>query len=179
MATMQTTGRPLVADDDVREDAGRPRGTKQVLALAGFVVLSQLAGLIGLPFNDGDAQRWYEGLDRSFTPPDAVFAPVWTTLYVLMGVAAWLVWRTRHPERRAALAVFFVQLAINAAWTPIFFGARALTLGAVWIAVLACAVAATIWRFARVHVAAALLLVPYLAWVGFAAVLNGTIAASN
>jgi benzodiazapine receptor len=172
--------------DQQRRTRSEQAASGGVPALLGFVVLSELAGLVGLAFNDGGAQRWYDTLDRPwFTPPDWLFGPVWTALYAAMGVAVWLVWRRRttspddRAARRTALVWFFVQLVVNAAWTPLFFGARALTVSAVWIVLLAVLVAVTIRRFWSQHVPAALLLVPYFAWVCFAAVLNATIAATN
>ena len=112
-------------------------------------------------------------------PPTIAFPVVWTALFTLMGVALYLVVRRGLDRRavRAAVAVFAVQLALNVAWTPAFFGLRRPDLGLVVIALLWVAVAATIAAFDRVDRRAALLLVPYLAWVSFAAVLNYAIYA--
>jgi tryptophan-rich sensory protein len=160
--------------------ARRGGGTSLVVLLA-LVVGSQLAGLLGLPFTDTDPGSWYDTLDKpSFNPPGAVFAPVWTTLYLVMGVAAWLVWR--HPDsarRRIALQLFAAQLALNALWSPLFFGAERPGWALAEIVVLLVAVATTLVLFLRVDRVAGLLLVPYLAWVAFATVLNASIAAMN
>lgn len=146
----------------------------QVLALVGLVALCQAAGLLGTPFTDSD---WYRELPRpSWAPPGWVFGPVWVTLYTMMGVAAWLVWRRPSSGfRTAALVWFAVQLALNAAWTPVFFGARSLAGGLAVIVALLAAIVMTMVRFARVSRPAAWLLAPYLAWVAFATCLNGAI----
>lgn len=117
---------------------------------------------------------WYPQLARpSWTPPDWVFAPVWTVLYLIMAVAAWLVWqRAGWPASRRPLALFLAQLALNTLWSVLFFGLRQPAWAFVENLVLGVAILATtvaFWRRSRV---AGLLLVPYLAWVAFAAVLN-------
>src|SRR5688572_7974466 len=91
---------------------------------AAFIAGTQLAGLIGVPFTTTGS--WYDGLEKApFNPPSAVFGPVWTLLYVLVGLAGWLLWRSgRSRDRTAALVLWGVQLLLNAAWTPIFFGAE-------------------------------------------------------
>jgi tryptophan-rich sensory protein len=158
--------------------AGRPRSG---LALAAFIAVAQLAGLIGRPFTDTSAGSWYDRLDKPpFNPPGAVFGAVWTTLYVLMGVAAWLVWRQPpSAHRRRALGLFAVQLVLNAAWAPIFFGAHAPGWALGEIVVLLAAVVATVATFRRVEARAAALLLPYLGWVAFATVLNAAFVALN
>jgi len=114
---------------------------------------------------------WYPALRKPpFNPPDYVFGPVWTALYAMMAVAAWLVWRkagTGYP-----LGLFALQLALNLAWTALFFGLRLPGLAFAEILVLWASIAATVVSFWRVSVPAGALLVPYLLWVGFAAVLN-------
>jgi tryptophan-rich sensory protein len=114
---------------------------------------------------------WYLSLVRpSFTPPNWMFGPVWTLLHVLMGLAAWLVWQ--RPGHRRALRTWGWQLALNAAWAPAFFGLRQTALGLVVILALLGAICITIAAFVRIRPAAALLLVPYLAWTCYAAFLN-------
>lgn len=136
-----------------------------------WVLLSFVPSLTGLVARPG---AWYAGLEKpAWTPPGWVFGPVWTTLYTLMGVAAWLVWRRNgSPGARVALGLFLVQLALNAAWTPLFFGAHAMLGAFVCIALLWIAVAATLVAFWRQTHAAGLLLVPYLAWLTLASALN-------
>jgi tryptophan-rich sensory protein len=121
---------------------------------------------------------WYRELDKPrWNPPSWVFGPVWTTLYVLMGIAVWRVWR-REPKG-PAVALFGVQLALNLAWSFIFFRAREIDLAFAEIVVLWTFIAATIVAFRRIDRAAASLMLPYLAWVSFAALLNATIARMN
>ncbi len=119
---------------------------------------------------------WYNSLPKPwFTPPSWFFGPAWTILYVLMAVAAVLVWRSKENgrgDRRKALVAFVVQLALNLAWTPLFFGLHRPDLAFVDIVLLWLAIVATIVLFSRVRRAAAWLLAPYLAWVSFALVLN-------
>lgn len=126
---------------------------------------------------------WYRTLDKpTWNPPDRVFGPVWTTLYALMGVALVLV---RHAPRGAsakasrAQALFGLQLAFNLAWSFVFFGSRSLRGGLVVIGLLWVSIVATIAEFWGIRRAAALLLVPYLAWVSFASILNAEIARRN
>jgi len=115
--------------------------------------------------------NWYAGLVKpSWTPPDWLFGPVWSVLYLSMAVAAWLVWRKGNAA--VPMIVFGVQLAFNAAWSWLFFGLRNPGLGLIDIVLLWAAIVATTIVFWRRSLAAGLLFVPYLAWVTFAAVLN-------
>lgn len=146
-------------------------------ALAGWLALSFLPGALGAPF---PAPAWYRQLKRpSFSPPPWVFAPVWTVLYALMGVAAWFVAGGRRDGRRGALTAYGIQLALNGAWTPIFFGLRRPGLALAEIAATLVAVAATTALFLRQRLLAGLLLLPYLAWVAFATLLNAEIWRRN
>lgn len=127
-------------------------------------------------------ETWYAVLEKpAFNPPSWVFGPVWTTLYTLMGIAAWLVWQAGFDRRavKVALALFIVQFALNLAWTPAFFGLESPLLGLAVIVPLWVAIVATILGFSRIDRRAAALLVPYLAWVSFATVLNYTIWTLN
>ena len=148
------------------------------MALAGFVVLSELAGVIGSVFTFAAIPAWYAFLDKpSFSPPSWVFAPVWTTLYLLMGIAAYLVWEKRGENKAAkqALLLFGIQLALNTAWSIAFFGLRSPVLGLAIIALLWAAILGTMRAFSRISKTAGNLFVPYLAWVSFAALLNASI----
>ncbi|MBN1825215.1 MAG: tryptophan-rich sensory protein [Candidatus Eisenbacteria bacterium] len=118
--------------------------------------------------------EWYASIAKpAWTPPNALFGPVWTALYAMMAVAAWLVWRERGWRRGAApLGLFGLQLLLNAAWTGLFFGLRRPDAAFVEIVLLWISIAATALLFRRVRSLAAVLLLPYLAWVGFAAALN-------
>ena len=124
---------------------------------------------------------WYRALDKpSWNPPDKVFGPVWTALYGLMGLALVLIRRQpRDSTTDRAQAVFGLQLAFNLAWSFVFFGSRSLRGGLVVIGLLWLAIVATIAEFWRVKPSAALLLVPYLAWVSFASILNADVARRN
>jgi tryptophan-rich sensory protein len=125
---------------------------------------------------------WYATLAKpGFTPPDRVFGPVWSALYVLMAVAAWRVWKaeTSLLSIRRALAMFLVQLALNALWSPVFFGARRPDVAFVVIVMLLGALCVTLLQFFRVDRLAGWLLTPYLVWVTYAAALNGAIVLLN
>jgi tryptophan-rich sensory protein len=145
---------------------------RSALILVSLIAVCQLVGVVGSLITD---PSFYEALVRpSWAPPAWLFAPVWVTLYTLMGIAAWLVWRT-GAGRRGALAWFAIQLALNAAWTPVFFGLHSIGGGLIVIVILELAILATIVAFARRSRIAAALLVPYAAWVAFATALNASL----
>lgn len=147
---------------------------RQGLALLGFVVLCLALGALGAAVTAPAIPTWYAALAKpSFNPPNWIFAPVWTTLYVIMAIAAWLVWR--RGDARIPLTLFAVQLVLNSAWSLIFFGLHRVDLALVDIVLLLTAIVATALSFRRRSAVAALLLVPYLAWVSFATVLNAAI----
>ena len=152
------------------------------VVLAGLVALCLAVGGLGGWVTAQSVADWYPTLAKpAWNPPAWVFGPVWTALYVMMAVAAWLVWR-RGPDApavRAALVLFFVQLALNGLWSPLFFGLRAPGLAALDIAALWAMIALTTTAFFRQSRAAGLLMLPYLAWASFAAVLNFTIWRMN
>lgn len=147
------------------------------LALAGFVAVSYLAGFLG-SVGMGDFSPWYDALAKpSWTPPGSLIGAVWSVLYGLMGVAAWLAWRAGGGWRgaRVALSLFAAQLVLNMLWSPIFFGLRALGAAFVEIVVLEAFVVATTVAFWRLRPLAGALMLPYVAWVAFAGFLNLTI----
>lgn len=148
------------------------------LGLAGFLGASFLVALSGSRFRPG---AWYEALSKpAWTPPDWVFPPVWTALYAGMAIAAWLVWRRRgESDVRWALGAWGLQLALNAVWSPVFFGAHQIGAGLAVIVALWFAIAATIASFHRHSRAAAALLLPYLVWVSYAAALNFALLIRN
>lgn len=150
------------------------------LALALWIALCGLAGFIG-GVASANAPDFYTRLDRPpWAPPPALFGPVWTALYLLMAVAAWLVWRERGWSRaRGALGLFVLQLAFNAVWSWLFFSWHRGALALADIVVLWVLLAATIVAFARIRRLAAWLLVPYLAWISFAATLNASVWLRN
>jgi len=139
--------------------------------LLGWLALSFSAAALGSLFLPGE---WYARLQKpSWNPPNWIFGPVWTALYVMMAVAAWLVWkRGGVAAQRLPLTLFLVQLLFNALWSPLFFGLKnpglaLFNIGLLWLALLA-----TIVAFGKARLIAGVLLVPYLAWVTFASVLN-------
>ena len=147
---------------------------KNSLSLAAWIALCLAAGGLGSFATSAKIPTWYATLAKpSWNPPNWVFAPVWTTLFILMAVAAWMVWMRRdRAGARVGLALFAVQLALNSLWSFLFFGAESPGAGMVEIVVLWIAIAATISSFKRVSVPAAWMLAPYLAWVSFASCLN-------
>ena len=152
-----------------------PQSTgRQILALVGWLALCFTAsGTAVFVSTDG----WYAGLHKpAWNPPDWIFGPVWTLLYMMMAVAAWLVWRDGGWKKQGrALGLFLLQWLLNALWTPLFFGMHRSGLALVEIIALWLALAVTLRSFWRVKKTAGVLLVPYLVWVSFAAVLNFTI----
>jgi len=156
--------------------------SRDILKLVVSILACQCAGFIGSIFTMPAIPTWYETLAKpSFTPPSWLFAPAWVTLYVLMGVAAFLIWRKGLDIRnvKTALIIFLVQLVLNALWSAIFFGAKSLIGGAVVIVLLWIAILFTILRFFKISAAAGGLLIPYILWVSFASVLNISILALN
>ncbi|MDQ0562040.1 tryptophan-rich sensory protein [Rhizobium mesoamericanum] len=147
-----------------------------LLVLVGFEVASFAAAATGVIFRPG---VWYKQLEKPrWRPPDWLFAPVWTVSYASLGLSGWLVWLETGISA-LPLSVYAVQLLLNAAWTPIFFGLHRPGLAVVEVIVLWATILATIIMFHPVNAAAALLLVPYLAWVTFAAALNLSIWRRN
>jgi tryptophan-rich sensory protein len=134
--------------------------------------VSAAAGIGGVGTAAG-VRSWYPSLDRPpWRPPDQAFGPVWSALYAANAVSAWLVWRADPKGSRPALNMYGAQLALNAAWPLLFFGLKRPGVALVEIGLLWVAIAVTVAAFARRHRVAALLLVPYLAWVTFALALN-------
>lgn len=147
--------------------------------LAACILVCQAAGIAGSFFTVSSLGSWYAELVKpAFNPPGWIFGPVWTVLYTLMGVAAWLVWRRgdlSSPPIRSALVLFALQLLLNAAWSVLFFGLRSPGLALVDICALWFAIVATTWAFRPLSAWAAGLMLPYLGWVSFALVLNAAI----
>jgi benzodiazapine receptor len=150
-------------------------------ALVVFVAICLLAAAIGGAVTVGSVRTWYPTLRKpSWNPPARAFGPVWTALYLLMSFASWLVWRARDTtDVGPALAIFGLQLVLNVLWSVLFFGLRRPGPAVAEIAVLWLAIAGTILAFWPHDQTAALLLLPYLAWVSFAAVLNLSIYRLN
>jgi len=152
--------------------------TKKILNLALAIVITEAAGLIGSIFTTPSITAWYTTVNKpSFNPPNWIFAPVWTTLFALMGIAAWLVYEKgwKKKEVKLALKIYSAQLVLNTLWSIIFFGlqnpgAAFLEIIALWVTIVATMV--VFWKVSRWAV---YLFVPYILWVSFAVFLNWTI----
>jgi len=133
-----------------------------------------LVGVSGSLVTATSVREWYPQIQKpSWTPPGAVFGPVWTVLYVLMGVSAWLIWRDIVGNaRRTAMLIFTTQLVLNGTWSLLFFGLRSPGWAALEIVLLWSSIVATMLAFVRISRLAAGLLLPYLLWVSYAATLN-------
>lgn len=144
------------------------------IGLGAFIAICFLAAAIGSWFTAKSVKTWYSILTKpSGTPPAWVFGPVWSMLYVLMATAAWLVWKQRSSaDVTLALALFFMQLALNATWSFLFFGLRRPGLALLEIAVLLAAIIATTSTFAQFSRPAFWLMTPYVVWVSYATYLN-------
>ncbi|MBL8030218.1 MAG: tryptophan-rich sensory protein [Candidatus Doudnabacteria bacterium] len=153
-----------------------------ILKLFASVIVSQAAGLIGAVFTRNSVTTWYANLNKpSFAPPNWLFGPVWTLLYLLMGIAVFLVWKQglKTPYVKVALVVFVFQLVLNTLWSIIFFNLRSPGVAFIEIIALWLSIAVNIYLFAKVSETAAWLLVPYILWVSFAGLLNYYIYALN
>jgi benzodiazapine receptor len=155
---------------------------KDVARLIVSIVVCQLAGGLGAIFTTPAIPTWYASLNKpSFNPPNTVFFPVWTTLYTLMGIAVFLVWRKGLHERRVrvAAALFGIQLILNLGWTIIFFGLYSLFGAVIAIVFLWVAILINILTFWRISKVAGALLIPYILWVSFAGILNYSVWVLN
>jgi tryptophan-rich sensory protein len=156
--------------------------TKQARNLVSFSIalfLPQLVGILSSVAAGNSVSTWYRSLKKPvWNPPGWIFAPVWTLLYGLMGLASWLVWKKREDQKdpaRTGLKLYGVQLTLNSLWSLIFFGARRVNLALVEIVSLWAAILVTIIKFALVDRRAAWLMIPYQLWVSFALILNAAI----
>jgi len=149
--------------------------TKTVSRLIISILACEAAGGIGAIFTTSVIPTWYAALQKpSFTPPNWLFGPAWVTLYLLMGIAVFLVWQKGldTPGVRSSLGVFLIQLVLNISWSIIFFGAKSLLGGVVIIVALWLAILWTILKLFRISVTAGWLMLPYILWVSFASALN-------
>jgi len=147
----------------------------KTLKLILSVVVCLLAGSLGTIFTISAIPTWYAGLIKPFfSPPNWLFGPVWTILYILMGVSFFLIWQKGFKDKKAvtALKLFAVQLLLNAIWSPIFFGAKNLFLAFIVIVFMWVFIVKTIFAFKKIDKVASYLLYPYIAWVSFATILN-------
>ena len=151
---------------------------KKILKFLFAVILCEGAGIIGSFFTTPVIGSWYVALPKpSFNPPNWIFAPVWTLLFFLMGVSLYLIWNEKQKGKniQTAVLIFFQQLFLNILWSALFFGMHNPALAFVEIIVLWFAILMTIFYFAKISKTAAWLLVPYILWVSFAAILNFSI----
>ena len=153
---------------------------KSIPKLIISLIIPQLAGAIGSLFTMSSISSWYTTLVKpEFTPPNFVFGPVWITLYFLMGISLYLVWKSENLKSRKPLIIFGIQMGLNAIWSITFFGLESPILGLLVIVTLWCTIATTIWSFWKVSKPAAYMLVPYITWVSIATYLNYGIWALN
>lgn len=147
----------------------------EILILFSSIIICQLAGIIGSIFTAPSIPNWYANINKpSFRPPNWVFAPVWTTLYLLMGIALFLILRKGLNEKgiKMAIAVFALQLVLNSLWSFLFFGLKSPFAAFIEIIFLWAAILMSIILFFRISRVAGALLIPYILWVSFASVLN-------
>lgn len=147
-----------------------------ILKIINSIVVCESAGLLGSIFTAPAITTWYANLIKpNFSPPNWIFAPVWTILYLLMGIALYLVWTKKDIKKSIkglAYQMFFTQLILNIVWSVVFFGLKSLLLGLVVIIILWLLIIETVRRFAKVDKISSYLLYPYLVWVTFATILN-------
>ncbi|NBC87212.1 MAG: tryptophan-rich sensory protein [Bacteroidetes bacterium] len=151
---------------------------RRIVAFVVAVLIPEAVGAVAAVATQSSVTTWYPTLTKPwFTPPDVVFAPVWISLYAIMGIASWLVW-TRGPRRatvQMALAAYAIQLVLNGAWSIVFFGFQSIGGGLIVILLLLIALGVTLRRFRQCHRWAGWLLWPYLAWVAYATALNAAL----
>jgi len=157
------------------------KGSK-ILKLVASILVCQGAGVVGSLFTSPAISGWYATLQKpSFNPPNWIFAPVWTLLFLLMGVSLYLIWSKGLGNKKTKTAVFIfgVQLILNIVWSIIFFGLQSPLYAFIEIIILWLAILLTIISFSKISKTAAYLLLPYILWVSFAAILNFSIMIIN
>lgn len=144
-----------------------------IVSLVGWIAACFVVAGVGSIPTARALKDWYPKLEKpSWSPPNWLFGPVWTLLYILMAVAAWLVWREDSPVNPIAIRLFVAQLVLNGLWSWIFFGWRLIGLALAEVILLWFSIAMTLWAFYQVNPLAGLLMAPYLCWVTFASCLN-------
>ncbi|GAB3128581.1 tryptophan-rich sensory protein [Tsukamurella serpentis] len=155
------------------------RSSKQIVTLLVSLATVAIVAIIG-GSSSANAASEYALLDQpDWAPPSWIFGPMWAALYTMMAVSAWLVWQTKRGGRVLAIAIYGLQLVVNCIWSPLFFGAQLRGWALADIVLLDVLVATTIILFVRVHRAAAMIMIPYLAWILFATALNYTVWSMN
>jgi len=153
---------------------------RKLIRFVASILICLTAGAVGSFFTSTSVNFWYRTLNKpSFNPPDWLFAPVWTTLYILMGISLYIILGSDNNKKRAALIVFSIQLALNLLWSAIFFGLRNPTFALIEIIFLWFSILVAIFIFRRISIFASILLVPYILWVSFAVLLNSLIVILN
>jgi benzodiazapine receptor len=154
---------------------------QDMLGLAGFVALCLLVSALGGAVTATSVDAWYQTIEKPpFNPPDWLFAPVWISLFIMMAVAGWRIWRRAgFGEEKLAFTLFAMQLVLNLAWSVLFFGLQQIGLALVEICLLLITIVATAIVFWRVDRVAGMLFVPYVLWVGFATLLNALLFLLN
>lgn len=155
---------------------------KSFWKLLAAIVICQLTGIISSFFTVDPITTWYAFLNKPpFNPPNWIFAPVWTTLYLLMGISAFLIWQKGLTKKKVKQALFYflVQLLLNFLWSILFFGLQSPLLGLIDIIILLVFIVVTTMKFYNISKPAAYLLIPYLLWVSFATILNLSILILN
>ena len=149
----------------------------KISKLLASMIICELAGAMGSVFTISQINGWYAGLVKpSFNPPNWIFAPIWTALFILMGIALYLVWTGKKEiSKKKAVQIFAVQLVLNVLWSLVFFGLHSPVMGFLIIVPLWIAIFLTIKEFYKISKVASYLLVPYILWVSFASVLNAFI----
>ena len=166
---------------ELNRDRLRYKRSFDLLGLIVFIIMCLAVSSVGGAITATSVDTWYQALEKPpFNPPDWVFAPVWTALYILMGVAAWRIWRLRSSKaHHIALSVFGLQLCLNLAWSFLFFGLQHINLALVEIVILLIVIIINMIMFWRLERLAGLLFVPYVAWVSYATILNASLSLLN
>ena len=153
---------------------------KKIFKFIASIVITQLAGILGSLFTITNVNSWFSTINKPFfNPPNWLFGPVWTLLYLLMGISLYLVWSKGFKKHKTAIYIFGIQLILNSLWSILFFGLKSPLFAFIEIIFLWAAILLSIIKFYKISKPAAYLLIPYILWVSFAAVLNLAIVLLN
>jgi tryptophan-rich sensory protein len=149
------------------------RNKLNIILIVISILISLAAGFIGSFFTASSIDSWYSTLNQpSFNPPNWLFGPVWTFLYILIGISLYLVWNSKAKNKKCAVMIFSIQLALNALWSILFFGLQNITLAFFEILILWTSIVYTMFLFYKIDKLSMYLLIPYILWVSFATILN-------